>query len=430
MSTTLFSAQLQSTGFQRKALAGSGGILEAIQNLFLAAYGADADLDPRSPDGQICGGLAEMFDDLNGIAYDTHQGLTNPSAATGQMLSGMMVLTGCPRNGASFSSATATFTGTPATVIDTTKVVQSSLDGSLWSPVATVTIGSGGTATGTLQCTVSGPPAQGTIPPDTLTIIQTPVTGWASVTNLGGLPGYNIEGDANARVRRQQSVAIASQGMTDGLQAALMRIQHVVQAVVWENTTTSVVTIGGSGNTINPNSLRVIVRVDGGSSADPAITSSSDDPVANMIYTLKGHGCGTQGAHVKYPLDAVGNAQTIKYDTAVAYPVPIQVTLIKRYNWPTDGADRIRAAITAWFAGTNATTGKPNIQISGNDRGVLSWTDVLASFINTVPGFDLVGLAFGYYDGDWGLRWTTSPASLTIPFGSFAELGTVMVPGG
>jgi hypothetical protein len=421
MSTTIFSAQLTSSGFTRASML---DIKSVIDGLYLAAYGSDADLGATSPDGMISGGLSEMFDDLNAVAEDTHRGLTDPNAATGQTLSGMANLTGCTRNSASYSTAPATFSGVSGTVIDTTKVVQSTVDGSLWSPLATVTIGSGGTITGTLKAQVSGPPAQGAIPPTTLTVIQTPVTGWASVTNAVGTPGVNIECDPNLRVRRQQSVAIASQAMTDGLQAAIKSIPHISDAVVWENNTINPIAIGDPGNVINANSLLVFVKPDGDASVDPSATSSSGDPVANTIFALKGCGCGTQGNVHKFPVDAVGVAHQISYSTATALNVQLQIGVRPVYNWPTDGKEQIAALISKWAQGSNAVTGKPNIQIGGNDRGQLSWTDVVASFLGQVPGFDFLGLSFSV---DGGSTWTLSPASLSIPFGSFAQISVVDV---
>lgn len=421
MTTTLFSSQLTAAKFSRVP---KEAIKEHIDGLFREAFGDDADLDPRSPDGQITQELADLFDNLNELAEGTVNALTDPSAATGQMLSGQMVLTGCPRNGASKSTAPAIFAGTPGTVIDTTKVVQSTEDGSLWSPTASRTIGAGGTVAGTLQCTVAGPPASGRVPPGILTKIQTPVDGWTGVTNDMGVPGYNVEGDANGRVRRQQSVAIASQGMTDGLQAALKTIPHVIDAVVWENDKGYDVTVGSSGNVLQKNSIRAIVRVDLGSSADPGVTGSADDPVANMIYALKGQGCGTQGAQRKFPIDAAGITHEVNYDLATPLDVSVKVTVSKRTNWPENGATQIANSITSWAAGSNATTGKPNIQISGNDKGELSWTDVLASFVNVVPGFDFVALQFST---DNGATWTASPASLPIPFGVFVQISDVSV---
>jgi hypothetical protein len=420
MSTTIFSGQLTSAGFSRVSLT---DIKAHIDGLYQAAYGADADLDAKSSDGQISGGLSEMFDDTNSMAEDVITGLTNPNAATGQTLSGQMVLTGCPRNAASRSTAPCTFTGTNGTAITPDDVVQSTEDDSLWSPLATYTI-SGTTVAGTLQAHDYGSPASGRVPAGTLTIIQTPKTGWTSVTNSIGVAGFNVERDPNARVRRRQSVAIASQGMTDGLQAALKTISHVLDAVCWENDKGNAVTIGESGNVINANSLRVFARVDVGSSADPAQTTSSADPIANMIFALKGHGCGTQGAKVKYPLNRLGAPREIRYDLAVALAVQIKVKVAKRYNWPEDGSRRITSAITSWATGTNATTGKANLQISGDDRGSLSWTDVLSSFLHDVPGFDFTSLQFST---DSGSTWTTDRTSLSIPFGSFAEIAGVTV---
>lgn len=421
MTTTIFSEQLTASGFTRKSLA---QIKDHLDDLYRAAYGDDADLDARSPDGQVSGGLAEMFDDLNSMAEDAVVGLTNPNAATGTMLSGQMILTGCPRNAATKSTAPATFTGVAGTDITPDEVVQSTEDGSLWSPLATYIVSGGGTVAGTLQAHEYGPPASGRVPAGTLTVIQTPKTGWTGVTNALGVAGFNVEGDPNARVRRRQAVAIATQGMTDGLQAALRLIPHVLDAVAWENDTGSVITIGDPGNVINAHSLRVFVRVDVGSSADPVMTPSTEDPVANQIFLLKGHGCATQGDVVKYPVNALGQAHEIRYDLATALSVLVKVVVARRYNWPEDGARQIANEITTWASGTNERTGKPNLQISGDDRGSLSWTDVLASFLHEVPGFDLTSLQFST---DNGSTWTADRASLVIPFGSFAEISGVTV---
>jgi hypothetical protein len=260
---------------------------------------------------------------------------------------------------------------------------------------------------------------------DIITPISSPGNGWVSVTNAAGTPGYLQEGDPNLRVRRQQSTAIASQATTDGLQAALKALPGVVDAVVWENNTTSPITIQtGGGSTINPNTVRVIAHVTSSGPADPAGTTSSTDPIANSIFALKGNGCNTQGNISKAPLDSVGVAHPIYYDTAIPLTVWIWVGVRKRVNWQTDGSRQIQAAIAQWASGSNAATGKPNLQIGGDDLGMLSWTDVVASFLGVVPGFDLVSLRFS---GDSGSTWTESPNSLPIPFGYFVSIGTIMV---
>lgn len=428
----IFNAQLTTAGYTRLPMT---AIISALESIWTAAGGADVDLDPRSPDGQIIGILAEMFDDLNGMAA-TSLTVANPNGAMATMLANLAYLTGIARNAASYSTAQATFTGASGTVVPTTAVVKSTIDETLWSPTTTINIGGGGTQSGTLKCQTIGPPAGGSVPAGSLTDIITPITspgaGWTAVTNDAGTPGYLQEGDPNLRVRRQQSTAIASQGTTDGLQAAIENLKDtngnpagVLDAVVWENNTSTPLTIQtGSGATINPNTVRVLARVTGGSAADPTTTTSWADPIAKAIYNLKGNGCGTQGATSKAPEDSLGVAHAISYDLATPLTVGIMITISRRVNWPTDGIRQIQAAIATWAAGSNAVTGKPNLQIGGDDKGMLSWTDVVASFINVVPGFDLVSTTFS---ADSGSTWTTSPNSLPVPFGNFVSIGVVFV---
>ena len=60
---SLFQAAITPTGYTRVSQA---NIIAAQNALYLAAYGADADLDPRSPEGQIIGGSSEMYGSFAG----------------------------------------------------------------------------------------------------------------------------------------------------------------------------------------------------------------------------------------------------------------------------------------------------------------------------------------------------------------------------
>ena len=425
---SLLNSQLTASGFVRTSLS---NIVSALNTIWQGAFGADADIDPRSADGNIIGSIAEMFDDLNGIAGDTLN-LANPNGATGNMLANLAYLTGIAKNGASFPSAPCTFTGTPTTVVPYTFTVKSTVDGTSWmppqSPAAQYVIGSGGTVTGSLICTTIGPLVSGgPAPAATLTQIVTITAGIASVTNTVGIPGAVVEGDPNLRIRRQNATAIASQAMTDGMQAAIQALPGVVNAVVWENNLGSPVTIGtGGSNVINANTVRAIVQVTPLGSADPSTTGSGNDPIANLLWTLKGNACNTQGAWSKYPLDNVGNSHLIQYDTAQALATSVRINIAPRSNFPTDGIAQIKQAVSNWGAGVDATTGRPNIQISGDDKGTLSWTDVLSSFVATIPGFDFLDMEFSnpVLGG-----WTTSPQSMQVPFGYFVAISSVTVNG-
>lgn len=408
-----FASALTPTGYVRVQMT---DIVSDLNNIVRGAGGAAVDLDPRSPVGQGVGGVAEMLSDLEGIAADVVTSLVNPNSATGAGLSGLMVLTGCPRNGSTYSTAPATFSGTQNTVIPVNAVVRSTLDGSLWSPSAQVTIGASPTA-GTLVCQALGPPAGGTIPANTLTQIQTVINGWNAVTNSIGLPGAVVEGDPNGRVRRQQSVAIASQSMTDGIQAALLTLPGVSQAVIWENDKDYAVPLGSG--TLLANSIYAICLIQADSASDPDHTSSSADPIANKIVELKGIGCNTQGSVTKYPVDNQGHAHLIQYSKAEEVDVKIIVTVRMRYNWPLDGGSQIAVAIVAWANGINPDTGKPNIAIGGDSSGNLSWTDVLASFINTVHGFDFLSMVFSV---DGGSTYSTNGANVPLAYNQIARI--------
>jgi hypothetical protein len=473
---SLFNAQLTAAGFVKTSLA---SIVAKMNTLWQGAWGADVDVDPRSADGNIIGALAEMFDDLNGIAADTVN-LANPNGATGTMLANLAYLTGITKNGESYPSAPCVFLGTAGTAVPYTFTVKSTDDGTSWmppqSPLHQYTIGepvgyaayNSGTAytpgtfvtessvsyvctaavtggegpafdhahwsaavAGSLICTTIGPLVSGGPPrAGVLTQILTVTSGIASVTNTVGIPGAIAEADPNLRVRRQQATGIAAQGMTDGLQAALKALKNpdgsaaVLDAVVWENNLNVPYLVGA--NSINANTVYCIVEVVSGESADPTTTGTDDDPIANTIFALKGNGCNTQGPVSKYPLDKVGNSHLIQYARAYPMSVLIRINISPRLNFPTDGATQIKQAISNWASGSNTTTGRPNIPISGDDKGTLSWTDVLSAFVAVVPGFDFLNMEFS---GDGGSTWTTSPNSLAVPFGSFVAISTITVNG-
>jgi uncharacterized phage protein gp47/JayE len=96
-------------------------------------------------------------------------------------------------------------------------------------------------------------------PVNSLTLIQTPVGGWESITNVAaGLPGQFTETDAQLRLRRQNSIKLLGLGTVDAIEAHLSNISGVDSAIVYENIslteTDLVITFSdviSSGQTIN-----------------------------------------------------------------------------------------------------------------------------------------------------------------------------------
>ena len=423
---SLFSDAITTTGYVRVAMT---DIIAALNALWTTAFGADFDTDPRSPDGQIIGGVAEMFSDLEGVAADTYNGLANPNGATGQFLTNIAAINGLQKNPGLASYVPVTFTGTPSTVIPTGFLIQSTLaDGTTakWSNIYTLsggvqtpgaTIGGGGTTSDAWAiCTVQGPTRCPAGTPLSLLTVQSGVTAVSVVSNA--TVGYVSEGDSSLRVRRQNSFGLATQGMADGLDSALNNMPaDVSQAAVWENNT-GVIQTFPSGGQLNPKSIRAIVAMQSG---------GNPQHVVDKIYRLKAPGCGTQGAQTGTALDEQGNGHLIYYDVATPLRLFVGISLATRAGWPSDGAQQIANLIGEWSANVQ------NHPLGGDSAGELSWTSVLGSFLGLVPGFDLVissvygstptfGMVFGV-----GGAWNTGSQNFPLTFLQYASIAATDV---
>ena len=86
---------------------------------------------------------------------------------------------------------------------------------------------------GSATCTINGPiPA----PAGTLTVIDTPVAGWSSVTNpLDAIPGRNLETDTEAMTRRELLLSSQGNGPLQSIVQKVLLLPNVEQAIGFEN---------------------------------------------------------------------------------------------------------------------------------------------------------------------------------------------------
>jgi uncharacterized phage protein gp47/JayE len=138
------------------------------------------------------------------------------------------------------------------------------------------------------------------IAPHSLTTPVTIVLGVISVDNAtAGDVGEDEETDANLKIRRRQSVSVGSFGYLNGLQGALLQLDGVTDAKVYENYTSSTDANGTPGHCI-------WVVMDGGSTSD----------IANTIYSKKCPGTDMRGA-VTYNITTPAQTTfTAKWDNA------------------------------------------------------------------------------------------------------------------
>jgi uncharacterized phage protein gp47/JayE len=311
---------------------GLQGWVDKLTTQYKGIFGDDLDLSSNTPDGQWINILAGDLADLEQLAQQVYNS-RSAAGSVGAALSRLVRLNGITRKAATFSTAPATLSGTPGTVVPQGSLVGSNIDSNkpTFATTADVTIGAGGTVGATVQCSVTGPVSAAA---GELTKIQSVVPGWTAVTNTSdATPGTNVEADPILRTRRAQSVAMPSQSMLDGLQAALRDLSGVADARVYQNDTGVPDEKG-----LPPHSIQAIVR--GGVAAD----------IANAIWLKCGMGVTKVGAQSLAVTDANGDSQTMKWDVAVDVDAYIVVALDKLTpNWSYLG-DQIKNAIASYFA--------------------------------------------------------------------------------
>lgn len=310
-----------------------------------AIYGADIDLDPDSPDGQMMMIFIQAVLDLEDLVAQVYNQF-DPDSAIGAVLDQRVAINGIQRQAG-------THTVTNITIGTTQSVNLYGLDQSV-QPVFTVADaagnqyqllvtqlgfnpGGGGSA---LSFQAASPGALAPVP-NTITVPVTVILGVSLINNPTTYTtlGINEETDAQLRIRRQQSVSLASQGYLAGLLAALKNITGVVSAFVYENNTGTTNPDGVPGH-----SIWVIVS---GTAAPSAI--------ANAIYTKRNAGCGMFGATTYTITQVDGSLFTVLWDGVNPQALFMKFTVGSINGTGIPNIAAIRSGLVSSFApGVNA----------------------------------------------------------------------------
>jgi uncharacterized phage protein gp47/JayE len=279
----------------------TGLVLESLTDIvaglelgFKEIYGDQINVDANSPDGQMINIFAQakidMLDVISGV-YNSF----SPTSAIGSTLDQRCALNGVIRKGATRTTVQVTITtdravalvgldtvgGIPFTVSDGT--------GNRFNLVTGLT-----TTTGVNTLLFSAEESGAVeIIENAIVNIDTVTLGVLSANNPGGaiIQGIDEETDAQLRFRRAQSVSNPSTGYLEGLTSALLAIEGVLYAVVFENNTSIV-----DANNIPGHSIWPIV--DGG----------LNSAIADVIYRKRNAGCGMY--YGTGPTGPTGTAQT------------------------------------------------------------------------------------------------------------------------
>lgn len=377
---------------------------------YLNIYGRTQYVGPDSAIYQLISIISlKISDVMQAVQLAYNQ--SSPQTAVGAGLDRQLKMNGLARSAYSFSTVLVTLSGTPGTPI-TNGFVQDQ-NGNLWSLPSSVTILSGGT-TVTATCTTPGAVTAG---PNTVNIKNTPVVGWASVTNsVAATPGDAVESDSEARARQTISVALPSITTLQSTIAAVLAVPGVTRVAPGYPTP------GGPGTSIenptgavdswgNPaHSVSLVVDC-GGSSAVIAA-------VAQAVYGARGIGPFTNGTTSTLVTDPnTGYQMMVSFFQPTGLPIWANVVLIGYGSTPTTtqmsavqtalvtylneldiGETVSYAALIYEIMSVNVTLAVPNFGISSFEIGSAVAASTVATFSSGVTSITVIS-AVGIVNG-------------------------------
>lgn len=343
-------------GFNRKR---TTQILDELNAAHKTIFGDNFNVSPDSPDGQVNAIIAESLGNLWEIAELAYNAF-NPSAANGNVLSNLVQLNRIVRKAAASTVVQSVdITGTNGTVIPAGSIV-STTDGIEGTTDTEVTINGAGAAIVNVTITETGPIE---IAIGTLTNIDTPITGWATVNNpFAGIQGTDEETDVELRSRRSKSTALEAASIIDSIRGEILEQELVEKAVVLENTT-----LVTDGEGLPGKSFRAVVL--GGTDAD----------IAQAIFSRAPTGIRPDGTEIIEVLDSAGLPHTIRFSRPTEITIYVVVNITGLGTFPSNGDELVAQAIVD-YANGELVDGR---EFSLGDDIIHS---ELYTPINTIPG--------------------------------------------
>lgn len=216
----------------------------------------------------------------------------------------------------------------------------------------------------------------------TIITIQTPQSGWFSVTNVRTVRvGQEEENDAELRKRQQRSTALTSYRQVDAIWAALLNIDGVTYARVYQNT--SEYPEDDRGIPFK----EVAAIVEGG----------DDEAIADALFYRLPTGQIGYGSTTVERTDQQNILYPISFSRPINVDVFVRMTLYvyDSVEWPSNGVELIQQAIME-YARYNSTD---------MDIGFPPGTDVIRSRlytpINSVHGHSVKKLELSLNGEDW-----------------------------
>jgi uncharacterized phage protein gp47/JayE len=305
---------------------------------FLNIYGQSMYIAPDSAIYQLLSVISLKQADANlGLQLAYNQ--SSPQTAVGAGLDRQVKMNGLAREPFTYSTAVLTLTGAPGLPLINAFVQDQ--NGNLWAiPSPTDIVG--GSVNVTATCTTPGNVTAG---PNTITILATPVLGWASATNAAAaVPGNPVETDSELRARQSISVALPALTTISATIAAVLAVSGVTRV------SPGYPTPGGPGSSIeNPTGATdswgnpahsITMVVEGGTNA----------AVAQAIYSKRGIGPFTNGTTSVPVVDPTsGVTMNIGFYRPTYIPVAVFITVVPLAGFSSSTALAIQAGLVNYL---------------------------------------------------------------------------------
>lgn len=336
--------------------------LEEIRNdlitKFKGIYGQDINIEQNSPDGQWLNILAQEKKDILDLFTQFYNNL-DPDRVIGIPQQILYKLNGLIIQAYTYSYVYVNITVTePVTLqglddniesADGTGYTVRDTNGNRWILANTANLESAGTYLLNFR---AGDLGSITSLPNTITVMETILKGISSVNNPSNnyITGNTGESSAQFRRRRNQAMAVPSQGFDESTQSQMLNLPNVTQCKVYDNRSDEVV------NGIPAHGIWVIVE--GGTPAD----------IGRVIYNNLPPGIPMKGLQSVWVPKLNGDIVQVLYDLPKATPLYVRAT-IKNFSDSTIDTTYIaqQLAQTTYNIGERAETAT----ITGNIKEAL-----------------------------------------------------------
>lgn len=295
--------------------------LEEIRNdliaKFKSIYGQDINLEQNSPDGQWINILAQEKKDILDLFTQFYNNL-DPDRVIGIPQQILYKLNGLTIKAYTYSYVYIAVTTTAAITLqgldnnidnsDGTGYTVRDTNGNRWILASTTSLAAGVTAILNFRAAELG---EITALPNTINVMETILLGVSGVNNHAGnyITGDTGETAAQFRRRRNQAMAVPSQGFDESTQSQMLDLPNVTQCKVYDNRTDEVV------NGIPAHGIWVIVQ--GGTPAE----------IGRIIYNNLPPGIPMKGNQQVQVPKINGDILTVLYDVPAAVPLYVKATI-------------------------------------------------------------------------------------------------------